>query len=262
MFKEIKLYFSFIKIHFLAGLEYKGWWMMFLQVAFTCVMEPLAIIMAFNRFGNIGDWTLARILLIYSIALTSFGLAETFCRGFDYFPFHTLRSGNFDRLLLRPKSLFIQVAASQFHINRIARMAAGLGIMFWSLNQLGVGFSFANTLMISLALIGGLLTYSGVFVLSSGVAFFTIQALDWVFIFTNASYEVTRIPVDFMPQVLRKIFTFIMPMLVIAYFPASAVGWGGSYWRGWLALPAGATFLCASLIIWKIGVRSYKSTGN
>ena len=263
MFSEVKLYGHFIKIHLLSGLEYKGWWIMFLWVLFSVVSEPVMIIFMFNRFGNIGDWTMERILLIYAIAVTSFGLAESFCRGFDYFPWHMVRGGNFDRVLLRPKSLFVQVAASVFHIHRFARVFTGMGIILWACSRLGIAFSVHNAAMLAFALAGGLLMYAGVFVISSGISIFTVGALDWIYIFTNASYETTRIPVDHMPRVLRNMFTFFMPMLVISYFPASAIGgWGGSAWRGWLAFPAGAMFLCVAMLVWKIGVGHYKSVGS
>jgi len=261
--KEFRLYRRYIKINLLSGLEYKGWWIMFLQVMFTTVSEPITIIFMFNRFGNIGDWTLERILLIYAIAVTSFGLAESFCRGFDYFPFHMIRGGNFDRVLLRPKSLFTQVSASFFHLHRLARAIAGLIIIFWALSRLDIALNIPNAIMLLLALLGGVVTYTGVFVMSSGISVFTIGAMDWIYIFTNASYETTRIPVDHMPRVLRNLFTFFMPMLVISYFPASAIGgWSDAYWRGWLALPAGVAFLSAAMLVWKIGVRHYRSTGS
>ena len=262
MLKEFRLYGYLIKIHLLSGLEYKGW-IMFLQVIFTVISEPIAIVFMFGRFGNIGDWTVERILLIYAIAVTSFGLAECFCRGFDSFPWQMVRGGNFDRVLLRPKSLFTQVAASVFHIHRFARVFTGLGIILWACSRLEIVFSLYNIAMLVFALIGGFLTYAGVFVFSAGISIFTVGALDWIYIFTNASYETTRIPVDHMPRMMRNMFTFFMPMLVISYFPASAIGgWGGAVWRGWLALPAGAVFLCASMIIWRIGVRRYTSVGS
>jgi ABC-2 type transport system permease protein len=113
------------------------------------------------------------------------------------------------------------------------------------------------------SLLGGALMYSGVFVFSSGIAFFTVKALDWIYIFTNASYQVTRCPVEYMPKALYRVFTFFMPMLVVSYYPASAAcGWGESIWKGCLALPAGAAFLGASLLVWRVGVRHYKSTGS
>jgi len=262
MLSEIKLYGQYVKIHFLSGLEYKGWWIMFLQVMLVVISEPIAIVLMFSRFGNIGDWTVERILLIYAIAVTSFGLAESFCRGFDYFPFQMVREGNFDRVLLRPKSLFVQVAASVFHIHRFARAFTGLGVVLWACGRLGIGFSVFNAAMLAAALVGGLLMYAGVFVMSSGISIFTVGALDWIYIFTNASYETTRIPVDHMPRFMRNMFTFFMPMLVISYFPAAAMGGWGPVWRGWLALPAGAVFLACSMLVWRIGVRHYKSVGS
>jgi len=263
MLREFRFYRMQIKLHLLSGLEYKGWWMMVLQVLTVCITDPIAIIFMFMRFGGIGVWTFERIILIYAIAVTSYGLAESFFRGFDYFPWHMLRSGNFDRLLLRPKSLFSQVASSFFHIHRMARPVAGTCVIIWALVSMNISISFYNMTMLFTALAGGVITYAGVYVMSSGIAFFTVKALDWIYIFTNASYQITRIPPEYMPGFLKKPFTFFMPMLVISYYPASAIcGWGDASWLGWLALPAGTAFLGFSLILWQIGVKHYKSTGS
>ena len=263
MLSEFKLYLRYIRIHLLSGLEYKGWPLMVLQMLIFTALDPLAVILIFSRFGNIGTWTMERILLVYSITFTSFGLAESFCRGFDRFPWYMVRGGNFDRLLLRPKSLFTQVAASYFHMHRVARPLAGLVIIGWTLGRLDIAISPQNIVILAFALIGGFLMYTGVIVMNSGISFFTIGGLDFMYIFTSASRDIARIPVEHIPQIMRKVFTFFVPMLVISYFPASAVGgWDGAAWRGWLALPAGALFLSFALVIWKIGVRHYKSVGS
>ena len=113
------------------------------------------------------------------------------------------------------------------------------------------------------ALLGGAAMYSGVFIMSSGIAFFTVRALDWIYIFTNASYQVTRIPMPYLPRALKGAFTFVVPMLVISYYPASALcGWGDPPALGLLALPAGLAFLGASLLVWRLGVRHYRSAGS
>ena len=263
MTKELKLYARYLKMHMMSGLEYKGWWMMCVLTAFNVVTDPLGAVLLFSRFGSIGEWSMERILLIYSLAVASFGLAETFCRGFDYFPWRMVQSGEFDRLLLRPRPLFLQVAASYFHLHRIPRPLTGIIVIVWMLVRLQVPFSVLNLLIVILALLGGLLTYAGVFVMSSGIAIFSIKGLDWIYIFTNASYQVTKIPVEHLPKALWSVFTFFMPMLVISYYPASAVcGWGEPLWKGLLALPAGLAFLGFSLLVWRFGVRRYKSTGS
>ncbi|MDR1530685.1 MAG: ABC-2 family transporter protein [Clostridiales bacterium] len=263
MKNDLKVYLKYIKMRFLSGLEYKGWWLAALNVLFTCVTDPLSTILMFARMGNVGEWSMERILLIYALAVCSFGLAETFCRGFDVFPWAMIQSGNFDRLLLRPRNLAVQVAGSVFHIHRLARVAFGLGAISWALVRMGVAVTPFSALVLVLALAGGFLTYCGVFVLSSGIAFFTIKALDWIFILTNASYQVTRVPMDYMPRLLKRAFTFVMPVLLISYYPASVVcGWGGAVWPGLMAAPVGAVFLVLSTIVWKAGVRHYKSTGS
>lgn len=260
---EVKLYFRYIRMNLLINLQYKGWPFMVLQVFLAVVTDPIGLVFMFSRFGSIGIWSMERILLIYSIAVTSFGLAESFFRGYDYFPWKMIRTGDFDKLLLRPRTLFVQVAGSFFHIHRLARVVSGLCVIGWTLARLGVKPDIFKLCMLLLALCGGMLTYAGVFVLTSGIAFFTIQALDWIYILTNASYQVTRCPIDYLPKVLRYMFTFFLPMLVCSYYPASVIcNWGDAYWKGLLALPSGLLFLLLSTFVWRVGVRHYTSTGS
>lgn len=100
-----------------AGLQYKGWFLMTIQVLFTVITDPLGLILLFSRFGPVGSWSSAKVFLVYALALTSFGLAEGFARGLDYLPWRMIRSGDFDRLLLRPCSLLLQ-AAGPFFLHR------------------------------------------------------------------------------------------------------------------------------------------------
>lgn len=260
---NLTIYGKYIRLNFLSGLQYKGWPIMLLQVMVVVITDPIGLIFMFSRFGSIGEWSVERIILIYALAIISYGLAESFCRGFDYFPWKMIRTGDFDRVLLRPCSLFVQIAGSYFHLHRLSRVFGGACAVIWCLWKLGAPLSPVNILMLLQALAGGFFAYVGVFIMTSGIAFFTIQGLDWIYIFTNASYQVTRCPMDYMPRVLRYAFTFFLPVLVVSYYPAAAVcGWGESWWKGLLALPAGLAFLAFSALIWRVGVRHYKSTGS
>lgn len=260
---EGRIYLKYLRMHALSGVEYKGWWLMVLQVLFVVATDPLPTILLFSRFGSIGEWSMERILLVYAMAVASFGLAESFCRGFDYFPWHMLRGGGFDRLLLRPRSLFTQVAASFFHLHRLVRPATGICAALWALGRLGIVMTPGQVLVFLLALVGGCLMYVGVLVLTSGLAFFTVKGLDWIYILTNASYQITRCPEPYMPRLLRGVFTFLLPVLLISFYPAATIcGWGYPLWLGYLSLPFGIAFLLLSLVVWRIGVRHYTSTGS
>jgi ABC-2 type transport system permease protein len=259
----LRIYLRHIRLHILSQLEYRGWWLMGLQTLVVAATEVLAAFLLSARFGAVGEWTLERMVLVYALAVTAFGIAESFYRGFDYFPWRMIRSGGFDRLLLRPCSLTVQVAASFFHLHRLPRVALGLGLIFWALSRMGVALTLPRVLLLVITLLGGAALYCGVFVLCAGIAFFTVKALDWMYILQNASYQVTRCPVPHLPGTLRAVFTFVMPMLLVSYYPASALcGWGEPLWTGLLALPAGVAFYVAAMGIWRVGVRHYKSTGS
>lgn len=259
---DLRLYFRYLRMNFLAGLQYKGWPMMLVSVAITCCSDPVAVLLLFARFGSIGEWSVDRVMLVYGVALTGFGLAELFSRGFDYFP-DQIRTGAFDRILLRPRGTCVQVLGMEFHLHRLSRVVAGLLLVGWSLLRQGVTWGPLQWLQFCLALLAGYLVYTGVFVLSSAIAFWTVNALDWIFIFTNGSYQVAKCPPRLLPGWLRNAFIFVVPMLAFSYYPMSALcGWGAAPIWGWLALPVGLAFLSATLLGWRVGVRHYSSTGS
>lgn len=263
MQREARLYLKLIKMHMLSAMEYKGWWLMCIWVIVVCVSDIASTFLLFDRFGAIGRWSAPHIVMIYSLAVSSFGLAESLCRGFDSFPWNMLRTGDFDRLLLRPMRLTVQVAGSVFHLHRLMRVITGLMLLMWAWQRLQIPFTFLNALILLMALTGGTILYMGVFIFSSGIAFYTIRALDWIFIFTNASYQVTRVPADYLAPVLKHIFTFFMPMLVISYYPTAVLcGYITEGYLAFLSVPAGLLFFGLSLIIWRVGVRHYTSTGS
>ncbi len=261
--EALRVYVLYLGMNLRAGLQYRGWPLMIIQTIVVVVTDPIGLVFLFHRFGPIGPWTVHHMLLVYAMAVTSFGLAETFGRGLDYFPWRMIRSGDFDRVLLRPQPLLLQIAGTYFHVHRLARVGGGLAAVVYCLWALEVPLTAGRLLLLTAALIGGFFTYIGVFIAASGIAFFTIQALDWIYIFTNTSYQVARIPVDVMPSLLRVTFTFVMPMLVASYYPAAvAAGWGEPTWTGWLAVPVGLLFAGGSVLVWRFGLRHYQSTGS
>jgi ABC-2 type transport system permease protein len=260
--KSLRLYWRFIRINLLCSLQYKGWPLQMLSVLSIVAVEPIAVLLRFSRFGPVGGWRAEQIMLVYGLAVTAFGLAEVFSRGFDYFPWQ-IRTGEFDRVLLRPRSLFVQIIGMRFHLHRISRVIGGLAMVSWALWKLHVSLTALNILMLLLAMAGGYLAYTGVFVLTSAISFWTIQALDWIYIFTNNSCDVAKCPPELLPKWLKYTFIYLMPLFLFCYYPAAAVcGWGEPSFLGWLALPAGAGFLMLSLLAWKVGVRHYGSTGS
>lgn len=56
----------------------------------------------FARFNHIRGWTFPEIALFYGVVSVAFAAADTTCRGFDMFGPQFVKTGDFDRVLLRP----------------------------------------------------------------------------------------------------------------------------------------------------------------
>ncbi len=256
------LYLRYLRIGALGTVQYRMWWVRLVQVLFVCVTDPLEILVLFSLFRSIGSFTLYHVLAIYGLAVSAFGAAETLGRGFDTFP-SLIRSGGFDRVLLRPRGLYVQVVAHRFHLHRLVRAATGLAMFLIGLRHLGGPVPPLAAACLALAYAGGVCAYVGVFVFSAALCFYTIGSVDITYIFTNGSYQLAKMPPEALPAWLRGVFTFLVPMFVFCYYPVSyACGMGASALSAFAALPAGALFLLLALCAFSAGARRYASTGS
>ena len=256
------LYWRYARLHMKEFLAYTGWPMTMLSALLFVVMDPLDMLFMLDRFGSVGKWSASGLILMYSVALTSFGLAELFGRGFDSFP-PLVRNGEFDRVLLRPRSLFLQSMTLRFHLTRLVRVFGGGLLLMYALRAQEAAMTLQNILILLGALTGGTMIYIGIFILGAACAFFTVEGGNWIYVFTNGSYQLTKLPPEYLPKWLRGTFQFVMPMLVFSYYPASVVcGWGEPVWTALLALPIGLIFLLLTLVVFRFGVRHYRSAGG
>ncbi len=259
---EFRLYWRYVRMHSNEYFQFRGWPLGLLVLLLNVATDPIDLLLMLDRFGSMGSWSAVSILSMYGLALGCFGLSELFGRGFDYFP-GLIRDGSFDRILLRPRSLFVQAITLRFHPQRAGRALVGLGLMVWALRAQGVVFTPMNLLILAGAIGGGMMVYIGIFIFFSAIAFFTIESMDVVNIFTNGSYQVAKVPPQYLPGWIRGAFCFLMPMLAFSYYPlASVCGWNEPYALGFLALPVGAAFMGLSLVAFRFGVKHYRSAGG
>ena len=188
-------------------------------------------------------------------------------RGFDIFP-GLVKSGEFDRLLLRPRSTVLQVAALELQLMRIGGFAQGLIILIWAASALNIKWTLARIALTIFTIAGGACLFIGLFVLQATLAFWTTETLEIVNTVTYGGTETAQYPLTIYRSWFRKFFTFVVPLACISYFPALAILGrpdpivGSPIWFRWAAPLIGILFLIISLQIWKFGVRYYRSTGS
>ncbi len=267
MTESIRLYFRYVGISVRGQMQYRASFLMLTlgQLAMTGI-EFLGIWALFARFGSLRGWTLPEVAMFYGMANVAFALAEAVGRGFDTFP-AMVKSGDFDRLLLRPRSTALQVAGLELHAMRIGRLLQGVGILAWACAAMGLHWSVARAALLVAAVLGGAALFTGLFVLQATMSFWTIETLEIVNTVTYGGTETAQYPMTIYRPWFRRFFTYVVPLACLNYLPASAILGrpalvGGLTWAAWLSPALGLVFLAASLRAWRVGERHYRSTGS
>ena len=263
-----RLYWRYVGVAIRAQIQYR--WSFLLLSAGTFVVnvvEFVGIWALFNRFGMIRGWRLPEVALLYGMVNVSFAIADAFARGFDVVD-RIIRSGDFDRVLLRPRSLVVQVAGREFAAFRVGRFLQGLLVLAWAAAALGLRWTPATVVLLPTAILAGSCLFAGLFVLQATLAFWTVESLEVANVFTYGGVFAGQYPLSIYRTWFRKFFTFVVPLASVNYFPALAIlgraddALGAPAWFGWVAPLTGAIFLLASLRVWRFGVRHYCSTGS
>jgi ABC-2 type transport system permease protein len=263
----LSLYARYVAISLRAQLQYGASFAMRMagQLVITGV-EFVGIWALFDRFGSLAGWSLAEVALFYGMADVTFALSDALWRGFDQIA-PLIKSGELDRILLRPRSTVLQLMGQELTLARLGRFSQGLVILVWASQAASIDWSAAKLALLVAAIAGGVCLFAGLTVLQATSAFWTIEGLEVWSAFTYGGNATAQYPLTIYRSWFRRFFTAVIPIGCVGYFPAIAIlgvpdPLGSPALFQWLAPLAGPLFLAVSLQIWRLGLRRYTSTGS
>jgi ABC-2 type transport system permease protein len=260
----VVLYFKYLLILLKSQMQYRtSFWLLSLGQFFIPFSVFAGMYFMFERFGQIQGWTFYEVTLIFSVIHMAFSISECLARGFDAFS-SLVAAGDFDRLLVRPRSTVVQVLGSKFEFTRIGRLAQSMIVLVWSVAHLPVEWTFLKVLILVLMIISGTFIFTGIFMLAATLCFWTIQGLEVANIFTDGGREMSQYPLNIYHKWITRFFTFVIPFGCVNYLPLLYIldRAGGNELLYMLAPIAGIVFILPCLLVWHYGVRHYRSTGS
>jgi len=264
----LALYLRMVAQSVRAQLQYR---VSFLLMAFgsflASVVEAIGIWALFERFGMLGEWRLAQVAFLYGLVNAAFASCEALGRGFDIFARDFVKTGAFDRLLLRPRSTVLQLAGHELQLHRLGRLAQGLLILGWAIWMLDIDWAMWRVVLLILTFLAALAFFYALFIIQATLAFWTTESLELLNTLTYGGTETAQYPLAIYRPWFRRFFTYVVPLGCISYFPAVAIfgiedPLGSSRTFQVLAPLAGFLFLGAALALWRLGIRHYTSTGS
>lgn len=227
-------------------------------------IEFLGIWALFDRFGALPHWSLQEVAFFYGTVNIQFAIADALGRGFDVFA-GFVKTGEFDRMLLRPRSVVIQLLGYEFTMRRVGRLLQGLAIFLWAGVSLGISWNLVLVSVWLFAVAGAVALFVGLVIIQATIAFWTVESIEIMNTLTYGGVQTAQYPLSIYRKAFQRFFTFVVPLGAVTYFPLSMIiGKTGiaSIWFQALAPALGFFFLISALFFWRLGVRHYASTGS
>src|SRR5262245_38754938 len=173
----LRLYLRYASISLRGQLAHRASFLMQTAGHFLVTgLEFVGIWALFARFGQIAGWRLEEIAFFYGLISVAWSIADALGRGFDVLG-TMVKYGDFDRLLLRPRSTVLQLFGHELTLRRAGRFAQGAAVLAFAFSALGIP-SIAHVTLLLATIAGGVCLFLGIVVLEATSAFWTTEGLE------------------------------------------------------------------------------------
>ena len=233
---------------------------------FIVLVEFVEVVVVFHQVDSLGGFDFAEVALMYGIAVSAFGIADLVVGHLDELPRY-VRTGTFDAFLLRPLSPLGQLVTSDFSLRRLGRVGTGIAVLVVALVAVDIDWTPSRALLVVITPFAGAVIFSAVFLATSTIGFFVVEGMEFASAFTYGGNYLAAFPFPLFGAVVRRFFTFAVPVAFVAYLPALALlgrpdPLGLPGWLSWSAVPVAAVAWVAALAVWRTGVRHSVGAGS
>ena len=201
---------KFFSIHFRSAMTYRAsFFLSCLGHLLITTNVFLSVVFLLDRFTSVGGYTLPQLALCFAVILSATSLAECFGRGFDAFA-KILSQAQFDRMMVRPRSLAFQVLCQDMKPTMLARLLQAVILLVWAV---------------------------------------------------NGPREYGKYPFGIYGRPVLLTLTFLVPLALVQHWPLQYLLGRGPAWYGVLPVVS-LLFLIPCVLLWRLGVRHYRSTGS
>ena len=250
-----------------SDLQYRVSFALFTLSQFTITaLDFVAIMIVFGQVQALAGWSLGEVAFLYGLGNFAFGIADLFIGSIEYVQIE-IRTGNFDRLLLRPASPLVQLVADRFSLRRLGKVAEGALVFAIGCGVAGIDWNVPRVAMTALSVMTGACIFAAIWVLTSCVCFWWVEAREAQNAVTYGGNFVAQYPIGIYGAWLRRLLAYTVPIAFVNYFPATYVldrhdRLGAPSWAPFASPAVAVLTMLLAATMWRVAVRHYRSTGS
>jgi ABC-2 type transport system permease protein len=228
--------------------------------------DLLALLVMFQVTNSLGGFNRSQVLVMLGIAGVGFTLADLAVGNVEKLRLY-VRTGLLDTVMIRPLGVLGQLLCMDFGVRRIGRLIYSMGILGVALALNHPHWTVGRVAMLIVAPIAGAAVFSAIFIATASIAFWLIESGEIANVVTYGGRDFTTYPTVIYSGWFRLIFGYALGLGFVAYYPALYIlglpdPIGLPSWAGWIAPMAALPAMGAAALVWRTGVRHYRSTGS
>lgn len=215
----------------------------------------------YQNFPNILGWTYYEMLFLYGFSLIALTPVQCFFDN-NWNLLTYVFSGDFIKYCFKPMNLFFYYFSEIFDMKGLGQFGIGIFILVHSWINLQSDFSVLILFKLIIALLSASLFMIAIMNFASASSFFIVNGAYFVMILANKFKDYARYPVNIFSGVMRFIFTFLIPIGFMAYYPSLEFLNKKPTILTYLTPIYGIIFFYASYRFWMRGATKYNGTGS
>jgi ABC-2 type transport system permease protein len=230
------------------------------------VLDILSVLVLFRVTPTLGGFGFAEVFLMTALAGGAFAMADLAVGNVERLRQY-VRSGLFDALLVRPLSSLAQLMVMDVAVRRVGRVVFSVAMIVLAAANAPVVLTPARLALLAVTPVAGAMIFGAIFVATATVAFWWIESGELGNSLTYGGLTFTQYPITIYGALFRRLFAYAAAFAFVAYYPALALldradPLGAPALLGYASPAVAVGAVAAAALLWRIGVRHYRSTGS
>ncbi|GAB7047501.1 ABC transporter permease [Catenuloplanes indicus] len=229
-------------------------------------LDVLTVFVLYGVTTAIGGFRLGETMVMVGLAQVAFTLADMLVGYIERIRVY-VRTGLLDTVLIRPLGPLGQLLAMDVPLRKLSRVLLAVLVLTVALARAGIDWTPGRAALVAATLIGGTAFFASIFIGTASVAFWWIESGEIGNAFTYGGRDFTTYPITVFDGAFRHLFAYGLGFGFVAYQPALALlgradPLGLPAWAGWAAPLVCVPAALVAGLIWRTGIRHYRSTGS
>jgi ABC-2 type transport system permease protein len=221
----------------------------------------LTVWILMSQIPDLNGWKLPEVLLIYGLLTLAKSLNHMFADNLWTIGRQYIRTGGFDRFMVRPVNPLFHLLADRFCHDGIGNFLVAIVLIGYAMTTLAIPITLLNIAYLIVMGISGGLIFFALNLLTATSAFWLMDSIPVTrVIFDNHAFA--QYPITIYPRFIQVALTWLIPYAFASFYPATYLLGRDVSLLAWLPPVVAIVLTLLAYRVWVFGLRHYGSTGS